>query len=125
MSSFTQEQIEPKNFFLTNLITLFFQTSIDLIQHQDPTQGRRNMRALMATIPADTEESQNIREKINGLEYLSLEALMNIFQNEITPYLHRRYFSELQLGIIQTSTLKGDSKKPENQPVDPLQTSRL
>lgn len=123
--SVTQDQIEPKNFFLNQLITLFFQTSIDLIQHQQPVQGRIDMRALMATIPADTEEAKNIRNKIDTEGYSTLQKLIEIFENEITPFMHRRYFSELQLGIIQTSTLAGDSKKPENEPASPLQTSRL
>ncbi len=123
--SFAQEQVEPKNFFLTNLITLFFQTSIDLIQHQNVTQGRRNIRALMAVIPADTEEARNIQKRIANSDYLSLKALIEMFQNEITPYLHNRYFSELQIGVIPTSTLEGKDKKPENEPVNPIQSSRL
>jgi hypothetical protein len=46
-------------------------------------------------------------------------------RRELSEVLSENFYSELHLGIIQTSTLPATKEKPKNEPVQPELSSRL
>lgn len=126
--SYSQTTPEPKKKFLDLLIDIFFETNYNLYVRKQYYVAIGGMQNILSIIGApNIPELKPIYEKVstfwasgNGQSTEIITAA-----NTIQKYLMDHWFSELQLGIVQTSTIAGDEKPPENKPISPEQSSRI
>lgn len=128
MSTFQSSAPEPKKHYLNLLITLDFKIAEILYISQNYTLAINGLEALISQAMLWTvKELETTVKKID--EYADHADApiteLRTLHREIQKYLHTRWFSELQLGIIPTGTLPHDSKPPANTPLDPKQSSRI
>ena len=128
MSTFENSIPEPKQFYLNLLIKLDFEVASSLYRYNNYNDAINGIGQILALICSNEHpELKQITEKINS--YLTqssapIEELRPIFI-ELQKYLNDKWFSELHLGVIPTSTIEGSTPKPQAQIYDPNQTSRL
>jgi hypothetical protein len=129
MSTYENAQIEPKKQFLSLLINLYFETATSLVRNRQIIDGQRGMYEILTAINAsEISELKDMEQKLDsavtyGVEP-SEEETFKLFK-QLSTYLHKHQFSELQMGIIPTSTLQSTTAKPENKPLNPNQSSRI
>jgi hypothetical protein len=126
--SFDNSIPEPKQFFLNLMIKLDFQVADSLFRFNDYNGAINGMNQIISLTQSAT--SKELRDTAQKLEmYLEkgsgpLSELRPCF-DDIQKYLNDRWFCDLRLGIIPTSTIEGDDPKPKTKVFNPNQTSRL
>lgn len=126
--SYSQSIAEPKKKFLDLLIDIFFETNYNLYvrkQYYIAIGGFENILSIIGA--PNIPELRTVYEKVTGFWAVGQGSSQEIIDvaNIIQKYLMDHWFSELQLGIVQTSTIAGDVKPPENKPINPEQSSRI
>jgi hypothetical protein len=126
--SYTDATPEPKKFFLNLLIKLDFEVASSLFRYGNWSDGIAGMGQILALINAQEESKL---KKINDQMVLwqnqataPTTELKEAFKT-IQGFLLEKWFSELHLGIVQTSTLTTETAKPSHEALNPNQTSRL
>jgi hypothetical protein len=128
MSTFSQTSNEPKKLFLNLLINLDFQVANALyILHNYDVAINGMAEILSLTCSIERQETQEISAKIMAYTEAGSgpESDLRHQYNELQKYLNKYWFSEMQLGMIPTSTLPTQATKPTNTPINPNQSSRL
>ena len=119
---------EPKKFFLNLLIKLDFEIASSLYRYNNYVDAINGIGQLLSLICArDKTDLKDIVTEID--QYLSqssapIEKLRPIFE-KLQKYLQDKWFSELHLGVVPTSSLPTETKLPDNKPMDPKQSSRI
>jgi hypothetical protein len=126
--SYQNQSAEPKSVFLNNLINLDFQMANSLFRAKNYADAINTMAEILSIIGArkQPELKEMYTEFVNYLVTGSakIETLYEQFYN-LQEYLMERWFSELHLGVIPTSTLPGTQERPDAAPANPNQTSRI
>jgi hypothetical protein len=126
--SFHNSSPEPKQLFLTLLINLDFQIASNLYILKNHSLAVSGMFEILTLVCGrDKRETKPIWEKIEGYYTAGTAPIADLCVQfyELQLFLNDKYFSELQLGIIPTSTIKGDDKKPDTSPLSATQSSRI
>lgn len=129
--SFDNTTPEPKKFYLDLLIQLTFDVSMALYRFKNWSDAINGMAQILAMIYAEKEaELKPTAELINdayknGSTIESAETELPKAFKTIQNFLNQHWFSELHLGIIPTSTMQTEQKKPTHTALNPNQSSRL
>jgi hypothetical protein len=126
--SFDGVKSEPKNLFLNNLIALDFWTSTELYRMRRYANSIYGMEQILAMIGAhNVPELSEIAQQIERYANSGTGDILKIKElfRELQKYLYKQWFSELNLGVVPTSTLQGETIKPDSAPLDPNQTNQI
>lgn len=119
---------EPKQYFLNLLIKLDFEIAQSLYRYKNYNDAINGIGQILSLINAqDHPDLRDMRTKINNFLIQSsapIEELIPIF-DQLQKYLNEKWFSELHLGVVPTSSLPTETKVPDAAPMNPKQTSRL
>ena len=119
---------EPKKLYLNLLISLDFQVSYSLFRAKNYSDAINGMAQILGLIVSNKKpELKAIHDKIAMYQKQSsapTDELVPIF-NELQEYLSEKWFSELHLGVVPTSTLASDAKIPDSRPLSPTQTNKI
>ena len=125
MSTFNNPLAEPKKTFLNNLIMLDFQITQILFIHHNYVTAASGLEAIIyMTGIQDKPEIKEAHDRITG-PYTEVEIKQSF--KIVQRYLNDKWFSELQLGMIPTSTLPTQNQMdiPKHDAIDPTQSSRI
>lgn len=120
--------IEPKKQLLNLLVITVFNIRTVIYHEHDYKTGLNELKGLIDILD---EQSQNALKK-HRKQIETLLSHGDYVRAQIEPivqgiciYLNKTYFQEMTMGLIPTSTLPADGKKPEREKINPHRTSRL
>lgn len=126
--SFDGAQAEPKNLFLNNLIALDFYTATELYRTRRYSNAICGMEQTLAMIGAhNIGEIKQLAEQLDAYSEngeAEIKKLKAAFR-QLQKYLYEKWFSELNLGVVPTSTLEGEAKRPETKIYSPNQSNQI
>lgn len=128
MSTFENSTPEPKQFFLNLLIKLDFEVADEVFRYKNYSGAINGMTEIITlTCCANDEKLKETAQKI--IEYQKnqsapIDELIPMFQ-VIQNYLMEKWFSDLKLGVLHTSTVAGTKTPPKPQTFNPDRTSHI
>lgn len=126
--SFDNNQPEPKNLYLNNLIALTFYTASELYRGHRYANAIYGMEQIIAMI--NGHQVGELKDIVNEVDAYASAGEANVERIKVAfrtlqKFLYEKWFSELHLGVVPTSTLPTTHDTPDNAPLSSTQTSRV